>query len=307
MRSNSISVSNNDSWRGGLLRFAHDAMATRFEILALHEDPHYARQAAEAAFAELDRLEQMLSRFIETSDIARINHLSPGEQTRIGLDAFHCLHECLQLYNETNGAFDIGAGELFQAWKHATLNDDEIEMALKHGGIKNIKLHSDSHSICLAENTVTIDLGGYGKGYALDRMADILLEWDIECALLHGGMSTALALNPPPNEAGWPITISHPCNIEKLKSLSLSNEAISGSGLQKGSHIIDPRTGRPANQAVAAWAQTQHAARADALSTSFMIMDQHEVSAFVQAQPQDQGAILTTEGNLIWFSTSQTA
>lgn len=284
-------------------------MATRFEILALHEDAHYARQAAEAAFAELDRLEQTLSRFIGTSDIARINQLRPGERTRIGLDAFRCLQECLQLHEETNGAFDVGAGALFQAWKQATSNDDdEIELLLKNGGIKNIKLHSDSHSVSLKDNAIVIDLGGYGKGYALDRMADILLEWDIECALLHSGMSTALALNPPPDEEGWPITISHPETKETLKTVRLTNEAFSGSGLQKGPHIIDSRTGRPANQAVAAWAQTQNAARADALSTSFMIMDQHEVSALVQAQPQDQGAIQTTEGNLICFSsTCQTA
>lgn len=283
-------------------------MATRFEILALHEDAHYARQAAEAVFAELDRLEQILSRFIVTSDIARINHLSPGEQTRIGLDAFHCLQECQALYEETNGAFDIGAGALFQAWKHATLNEDDFGLLRKIGGIKNIELHPGSHSISLSENAIEIDLGGYGKGYALDRMADILLEWDIDCALLHGGMSTALALDPPPNQSGWPIAISHPETLETLKTVQLTNQAFSGSGLQKGSHIIDPRTGRPANLTFAAWAQTQNAARADALSTSFMIMEQDEVSALIHAQSIDQGALLTNENTFIWFSsTSQTA
>ena len=279
-------------------------MATRFEILLLHDDAQYARQAAEAAFSELDRLEQTLSRYIETSDITRINRLKPGEQSRIGLDVFACLKECLELYVETEGAFDVGIGELITAWKSATPDEETINCILKNGGIQNIQLHADPPAVSRSENSITIDLGGYGKGYALDRMAEILREWDVECALLHGGMSTALALESPPNETGWPITISHPVSQKNIKTLHLSNAAFSGSGLQKGPHIIDPRTGQPADHPIAAWVLTKRAARADARSTSFMMMNPDEINAWIQNHTDEQGATLDADNQLLWFPTT---
>ena len=102
-------------------RFSHEAMATTFEILIVHEDDLYARQAAMAAFAEVDRLEEELSRFIENSDISRINELPAGESLPLGLDTFECLKISVRMYAETDGAFDITIGSLFQCWR----NDDE--------------------------------------------------------------------------------------------------------------------------------------------------------------------------------------
>ena len=94
-------------------RFAHQAMATIFEIIIEHKDSRYARQAAFAAFDELDQLEAELSRFIENSDISRINNLPAKKSLRLGLPAFECLHLCSHIYTETNGAFDITIGSLY--------------------------------------------------------------------------------------------------------------------------------------------------------------------------------------------------
>ncbi|MFQ5628234.1 MAG: FAD:protein FMN transferase, partial [bacterium] len=87
--------------------FSHHAMATVFEIYIAAEDAKYAGQAALAAFNELDLLEQELSRFIESSDISRINSLLPGQSTRVGPNAFECLQICQELYTKTGGGFDI--------------------------------------------------------------------------------------------------------------------------------------------------------------------------------------------------------
>ena len=95
-------------------RFSHNAMATIFEVLICHDEEKYAKQAAEQAFFELDRIEQDFSRFIENSDISRINKLSINESTRVGADTFACLLQCADLYVKTKGAFDITIGSLMK-------------------------------------------------------------------------------------------------------------------------------------------------------------------------------------------------
>jgi thiamine biosynthesis lipoprotein len=99
-------------------RFSHEAMATTFEIIIVHEDERYAQQAAAAAFDEVDRLEGELSRFIENSDISRINNLPANQPLRLGLDAFECLQLSRRIYAETNGAFDITIGPLLSCWRN---------------------------------------------------------------------------------------------------------------------------------------------------------------------------------------------
>ena len=97
----------------GIHRFYHEAMATTFEVTILSEDSRYAQQAARAAFDELDRLEAELSRFIENSDISRINNLAANQPLRIGLATFECLQLSVEIYNDTNGAFDITFGSRY--------------------------------------------------------------------------------------------------------------------------------------------------------------------------------------------------
>ena len=111
----------------GVKRFSHEAMATTFEILIVHEDEKYAGQAAMAAFGEVDRLEGELSRFIEHSDVSRINNLPAGEPLLLGLETFECLKISARVYAETDGAFDITIGSLFQCWR----NDDETPLNIQ--------------------------------------------------------------------------------------------------------------------------------------------------------------------------------
>jgi thiamine biosynthesis lipoprotein len=279
LRSNLDSIS-------GIHRFSYEAMATTFEILILHEDPEYAKQAAWEAFDELHRIEQELSRFIENSDISRINNLAANKPLRIGLAAFECLQLSARMYDETNGAFDITIGFLLSCW----LNDDkttrvpsenELESSRQHTGTHLLKLDEAEHTVELLTSPVQIDLGGIGKGYAIDKMAELLRDWSIDTALLHAGYSSVLALGSPSGTNGWPVTLSNPYNRKQtLARLCLRDRALSGSGLQKGRHIIDPRTIQPIEDKLAAWASTTTAAAADALSTAFMVMTPDEVEQY---------------------------
>jgi len=285
-------------------------MATTFEIFVVHADKQYASQAALAAFDELDRLEAELSRFIENSDVSRINNLPADKPLRIGLPAFECLQLSVRIYNETNGAFDITIGSLLDCWlgedkKTQCPSVEQLNVARQHTGSHLIELDEAQHTVKLSTSPVWIDLGGIGKGYAIDQMAGLLSDWSIDTALVHGGYSSVLAIGAPPggNPApdaparcgarGWPLTLSNPANHKQiLASISLRDRAFSGSGLQKGPHIIDPHSGRPVEDKIAAWACAANAATADALSTAFMVMSPDDIRRYCTNHPDTLAMIL---------------
>ncbi len=267
----------------------------------VYDDDLYARQAAAAAFDEVDRLEGELSRFIENSDISRINNLPANQPLRLGLDAFECLQLSCRIYAETNGAFDITIGSLLSLWRNEdgtprTPSQEELNLACQHTGTHLLQLDEDEHTVQLLASQVQVDLGGIGKGYAVDRVAELLREWSIDIALVSGGYSSVLALDGPAGTKGWPLTLSNPDNRKQILARPyLQSRALSGSGLQKGRHIIDPRTAQPVKNKRAAWASAPDAATADALSTAFMVMGPDEIRQYCSRHP-DILAMIMLEG-----------
>ena len=264
-------------------RLAHEAMATVFEVICTHDDGSYARQASRAAFELVDRLELEQSRFIANSDVSRINALAAGQTTRVSPETMECLEIARRMHALTGGAFDISVGS----------------------GLERLVFVPDRFLVRALDDGVRLDLGGIGKGYAVDRMAELLDEWGIPRALLHGGFSSVLALDAPPGHDGWPLTLTMPgaAADEARIRISARQMALSASGTQKGAHIRDPRTGRPV-QDRAAWAvlarpggteeETDEgwrdavrspAAVAEALSTAFMILPVEEIAALCRRIP----------------------
>lgn len=287
----------------GAFRFSHQAMATIYEIFIVHEDSNYAQQAAHEAFCELDRLEQDLSRFIENSDIARINKLPANQPLQLGPAAFECLQQAAHMHKETNGAFDITIGPLLKCWLNRDKSprlpsEEELEQARQHSGFHLLQLNEDTRTITVQRSPVHVDLGAIGKGYAVDKLVELLRDWDIETALIHGGISSVFALGAPAGLRGWPVTLSSPNKKNlTLARLHLRDQALSGSGLQKGQHIIDPRTARPVEGNLAAWACSPNAAATDALSTAFMILSPDEVKAYCMRNQGVLAMLVTGENN----------
>jgi len=285
----------------GMKRFSHEAMATTFQIIIVNEEDRYARQAAAAAFAEVDRLEGKLSRFIENSDVSRINNLPANRPLLLGLDAFECLRLSCRIYAETNGAFDVTVGTLLSCWRNEdgtprTPSQEELNRARQHTGTGLLQLDESEHTVRLLASPVQVDLGGVGKGYAVDRMAELLREWSIDITLISGGYSSVLALDGPAGTKGWPLTLSNPDNRKEILARPcLQGRAISGSGLQKGQHIIDPRTAQSVKGKFAAWASAPDAATADALSTAFMVMSPDEIRQYCSRHP-DVSAMIMLKG-----------
>lgn len=243
--------------------FNHEAMATTFQIVVAGQTENYARQAAAAAFRELDRLEGELSRFIETSDIARANQLKCGQSMMLGEDALQCLLGAAQISALTERAFDPA-----YASPRPGNPDDPL-----------FALDPHAHTLTSLTDHLHLDLGAVGKGYALDRMAAVLADWDVSSACLQSGGSTALALASPPDAAGWTIGIHDTVNL-------FTHRAVSGSGLAvQGEHLIDPRTGTAARRTLRAWSFADNAADADALSTAFFVMTNEAIVDFCQQHP----------------------
>lgn len=249
-----------------LHRFSHKAMATVYEIMIEYDDSVYAEQAAKAAFDEIDRLEEELSRFLPNSEISLINSLQIGDQLLLSDDTFECLRMSKRLTESTHGAFDITLGR-FKG--NLNIHNNEINSA-----DKKFELNETERTIEILRDDLDIDLGGLGKGYGLDKVCELLLEWEVENAFIHGGGSSAKSIGRLSDFEGWPITLSNPNNSKQtLADILLQDFSISASGIRKGDHIIDPITSKPISKRNAAWALANSAAMSDALSTAFMIMD----------------------------------
>lgn len=283
--------------------FAHEAMATVFELYIATDDSEYARQAGQEAFQEVDRLERELSRFISNSDISRLNRLAPGEPLMLGLETYDCLRWAQQLYHQTAGAFDITIGSLYQCWIDAHKNlksptPEELEDARKRTGMHHLQLDPDGQEALVTTAGVRFDLGGIGKGYAADRIAELLEEWSLPRVLIIAGASTILARQPPPQTQGWPITISNPNDRRQiLAQIELAHEAVGGSGIQQGQHIIDPRPkrGHPIQGRLAAWSLAPQAVVADAMSTAFMILEPPEIARICRESPDISGMVMPAD------------
>ena len=269
-------------------RFSHDAMATVFEVHAVHADERYAAQAAQAAFDLTDRLERELSRFLTNSDITRINHLAAGESTRVSPSTMECLVIARHMFDLTGSAFDVSIGT----------------------GLPSLELDPDDFVVRATERGVQIDLGGIGKGYAVDRMAELLEEWGLDLALVHGGFSSVLALEPPTGREGWPLTLSDPRTPSRvLVRLSVRQTALGASGVRKADHIVDPRSGEPVRGRLAAWVAVPRpqvasdedleagprvaaGAITDALTTAFMLLTPEEIEGLCERSPGLEAWIL---------------
>src|SRR5262249_51520195 len=187
-------------------------MATVFEVHAVHADGGYAAQAAQAAFDLADRLERELSRFIPNSDIGRINALAAGEHTRVTPTTIECLVIARHAFELTGGLFDVSIGT----------------------GLEALELDADACVVGATRSGVRVDLGGVGKGYAVDLMAELLEEWGIDRALVHGGFSSVLALEPPLGHEGWPLTLSTPgAHSRVFATVSPCQTAMGASGIRK--------------------------------------------------------------------------
>jgi thiamine biosynthesis lipoprotein len=273
-----------------VFRFSHEAMGTLFEIFLTDIDENYARQVSQAVFKEIDRLENLLSRFNPSSDIGQINNLKPGQTCSVQVDVFECLQKAAHIQHVTREAFAINYASPLRYLRKQKTACLPIKMSRISG---RFNVTFEKKEDFTGTESLMLDLGGIGKGFALDKTTDLLLDWDVSKALIHSGTSTALAVGAPEGKEGWAIGVSGSRDSAFVPGkIMVKNRAVSGSGKQvKGEHIIDPRTGAPASGHESAWVSHPSAATADALSTAFVVMKTPEVKTFCLKNKQVWAAV----------------
>ncbi len=290
-----------------LLRATRRAMATTFEVAIPSGTPN-ALEAAEAALDEIDRIEQILTVYSDDSDVSFLNANGGGN---VSTELFQLLQTCAVLTNDTAGAFDVAIGSLVKCWgfhKRAGRVPTEVELsaAMYASGQRHVVLDDRTTSVKYLRQ-VELNFGAIGKGYALDRAATILQQdWGIQSALLHGGGSSVRAIGfPPTNVRGWPVALRHPTGDGRTLGVVYLNHQ--GLGISAATyqhfefngklygHVLDPRTGRPAEGVQSASCVANTAAVADAMSTAMFVAGLGWTNEYYRTHVDVGGVLLTGE------------
>lgn len=290
------------------LTLACHAMATRFELVLHGENPVALRAAGEEALGEVERLEARLSLFRPGSEIARLNARAAHEPVRVTPATFALLQQAQELHAETGGAFDITIAPLVRCWgfmggSGRVPTAEELGEARSKVGMNLVHLNPRDFTVRFEREGMMLDLGAIGKGYAIERAVELLREAGVTSALFHGGTSTVYGLGQPPDSDCWKIAVENPtCGTSfqpvshfeqapngdrpdacpapfatvPLKDAALSVSAIWGKCFQAEGktfgHVIDPRIGQPACQALLAAVVLPSATETDALSTALLTL-----------------------------------
>jgi len=270
---------------------ALDAMATRFEIVLHGENSVTLQAAGEEALNEVERLEDQLSLYRPASEIAHLNCRAARGPVKVTPALFALLQHARRLHEESNGAFDITVAPLVRCWGFMGGNGrvptgEEVAEARTKVGMHLVALNAQDSTVQFARQGVMLDLGAIGKGYAVERAAEVLRGAGVTSALIHGGTSTVYALGHPPDAESWNIAVENPrspvsANSLLLTTVPLKDEAMSVSAVwgrsfaacgQTFGHVMDPRTGQPVKGALLAAVVLPSATETDALSTALLTL-----------------------------------
>lgn len=267
--------------------------------------------AADDAEEELKRLEKLFDRGDVGSDVYAVNNGG----AEICADTESVIQAALEVSRETDGAFDITVAPIMDLWgfyggNYQIPEEASLKAALGSVDYKNVFVKNGMVSVM---NNAKIDLGGIGKGYASDKVCEILTEHGITSAMINLG-GNVYAFGEKPNGGKWRVGVADPDNGgESLLTLDVSDAAVVTSGnyqryFESGGvryhHIIDPHTGKPADNGVrSVTVVCNSGVRADALSTALFVMGKDKAVGFLESNPEI-GAVIITEDGKAWYTES---
>jgi thiamine biosynthesis lipoprotein len=267
--------------------YARSAMGTEFRLAFYGHDATKGDEVAQQVFALIEALEQSFSDYDEGSELARLGACSdlaaPTEWVPLSEDLFAVLAEAQALARASDGAFDVTAGPYALLWRRARRQgelprEERLAAVAPAVGHARLELDARARSARLHARGMRLDLGGIGKGYALDQALDVLRQHGIERALVVGG-GEMLAAEPPPGQAGWHVEL---VGLEGgVGRLELAHAALATSGDlaqalvldgRHHSHILDPRTGRALTERRLVSVIGPRATGTDALATALSVL-----------------------------------
>jgi len=282
-----------DTW----LHLSRTAMACRFEATLPMAD-RAGTSVARQALAEADRLEQQLTIFRETSEVSQINRTAAAHPVQVEAALFALLQQCMELSRATAGAFDITSGPLSDCWgflrrQGRIPEPQEIAAARALVGVEQWVLDHSARTIRFARDGVRINFGSIGKGYGLDCIT-ASLDHRVRACLLSAGSSSIRAIGSG-DRSGWLVGVRHPRDkTRRLARLRMRDCAMATSGSEEQffehqgkryGHIIDPRTGLPAERVSGVTVIAESAAMADALATAFFVGGPEMAESYCSTHP----------------------
>jgi thiamine biosynthesis lipoprotein len=271
-------------------------MGTVFEIAAYGESSEQTSDAVDKAFQEIVRMDDLMSNYKPESALSHLNRSAHFHTEKVPPDLYRVIERGVQLSKLSDGKFDITVAPLVNLWKAALSGDSmpspaQQQQAQACVGYQKIELTPPDqvsfHSPCLQ-----LDLGAIGKGYAVDRAAEILHSLRIQDAFINAGGSTILAMGSPPGQAAWLVHLRDPSHkidpYVMLKNGSVStSEQTSRSllGRESAGHIIDPATGRPLETQFAVSVIAPRGAISDGLSTTLLLLGPKQGKPLVNQTP----------------------
>ena len=267
-----------------LYQYQQVAMGTVIEITLIGEDEKAAERAALQAFQELKRIERLMSPWIESGDVFRLNRSAGKEQVKVSPETMQVIKKAQEVSGISEGGFDVSIGPLAQLWRMARErkrppSPNEIEKALGLVDFRNI-LVDGKKGVFLRKEKMAIDLGGIAKGYAVDRAFEVLRRLGYKNLLVNAGGDLrvgGLKFGQP-----WSIGIQHPRIPERMIArISAAEESIATSGdyekffIHEGRryhHILNPGNGYPAEGCQSVTVLHKEGITADALATAIFVL-----------------------------------
>jgi FAD:protein FMN transferase len=283
-------------------------MGTVFEIVAYGDSPEQASKAIDQAFVEIVRLDNVMSDYKPDSALSHLNHSSHVGPQSVPPDLYRVIGEALAYSRISSGKFDVTVAPLVNLWKAAirggpTPTSEEEEKVRACVGYQKVELISPDkvqfHSPC-----VQIDLGSIGKGYALDRAADVLRAHGVTRAFLDSGGSSIVAMGAPPGQSGWLVHLRDPSS--KIDpQIVLSDSSVSTSeqtpasllSRESAGHIIDPNKGVPLKTPFAVSVVAKTGTASDALSTTLLLVGPEEGKQLVEHAADVAAIWLSADGH----------
>ena len=249
------------------------------------------------ALDEVDRVDRLMSHYRPDSPLSRLNREAARGPVAVEPELLAFLDVCLRWSRESDGAFDITVGPLMKAWgffrdEGRVPGKEELAAALEVVGYRHVVLDRERGTVRFDRPGVELDLGGIGKGYAVDRVVDLLRRRGVASALVNLGGSSVYGLGRPPGREAWEVGIQDPTEPAKIAlTVSLRDRSLSVSGgyarffERDGvtyAHIMDPRTGRPVQGVLSVAVISARATDGDVLDNVLFVEGPDRAALFLE-------------------------
>ncbi len=288
-------------------------MGTRIVVQLWHPDAQEGARLVALAMAEFDRIEAYMSTYRDDSEISEVNRHAAERPVAVSRDLFEVVEVALDMALETDGAFDItydSVGYLYAFREGRAPSAAEIDARLDAVDYRHVQLDRDRRTIAFASPGVRINLGGIGKGFACDRVADLLRFAGVQHALISAGGDTRLIGDR--RGQPWIVGVRDPDAADNVVTrLALVDEALSTSGdyeryfIEDGvryHHILDPSTGRSVEGVRSVSVIGPDGTRTDALSTSLFVMGPDSGLALIERLVGYEAIVIDSGGGVRFSS-----